>query len=71
MLGELGLLLRQPSSASVIVNRPASVYCLSDVALQQLKRERPDVAADFYEFLSRFLSERVINATKSLRVLAD
>jgi len=71
VLGELGLLLRQPRSASVIVNRPASVYCLSDVALQQLKRERPDVAADFYEFLSCFLSERVINATKTLRVLAD
>src|SRR5262245_46197502 len=49
VLGELGLLLRQPRSASVIVNRPASVYSLSDAALQHLKRERPDVAADFYE----------------------
>jgi CRP-like cAMP-binding protein len=71
VLGELGLLLRQPRSASVMVNRTASVYCLSDAALQQLKHERPDVAADFYEFLACFLSERVVNTTKSLHVLAD
>ncbi len=71
VLGELGLLLRLPRSASVMVNRTATVYCLSDASLLQLKRDRPDVAADFYEFLSRYLSERVINTTKSLRVLAD
>ncbi len=71
VLGELGLLLRQPRSASVMVNHSATVYCLSAAALEQLKRDQPYVAADFYEYLSRYLSERVINTTKSLRVLAD
>ena len=47
------------------------VYCLSDASLQQLKHEQSQVAADFYEFLSRFLAERVVNTTKSLRVLTD
>ena len=71
VLGELGLLLKLPRSASVVVNRPVSVYCLTETDLNQLKLDRPDVAADFYEFLSRYLSERVLNTTKSLRVLTD
>jgi hypothetical protein len=36
-----------------------------------LKQEHPEVAADFYEFLSVFLAERVVNTTKSLKVLTD
>jgi SulP family sulfate permease len=71
VLGELGLLLKLPRSASVIVNRTVVVYCLTDASLQQLKHEHPEVAADFYEFLSCFLAERVVNTTKSLRVLTD
>ena len=71
VLGELGMLLNAPRSASVVANRPVTAYCLTASSLQQLKAERPDVAADFFEFLSRYLSERVLTATKSLRVLMD
>ena len=62
---------RVARSASVIVNRTATVHCLTETSLQDLKRARPDVAANFYEFLSRYLCERVLNTTKSLRILAD
>jgi hypothetical protein len=65
------MLLRVPRSASVLVNRAATIQCLTETSLQELKRTRPDVAANFYEFLSRYLCERLLNATKSLRILAD
>jgi len=71
VLGELGLLLRIPRSASVFVLRPISFYCLTESSLKHLKQQHPDVAADFYEFLSRYLSERVLTSTQSLRVLSD
>jgi SulP family sulfate permease len=71
VLGELGMLLRQPRSASVLVNQPTVVFSLTEAALAALKFHQPEVAADFFEFLSRYLSERVINTTKSLRVLTD
>jgi len=35
VLGELGLLLKQPRSAAVMVNRAAAVHCLRDASLQQ------------------------------------
>ena len=71
VLGELGLLLRVPRSASVIVLHPITVYCLNREALMQLKCDYPQVAADLYEFLSRSLAERVLTTTRSLRVLTD
>ena len=71
VLGELGLLLKIPRSASVFVLRPISFYSLTESSLKLLKHERPDVAADFYEFLSRYLSERVLTSTQALRVLSD
>ena len=43
----------------------------TETSLQELKRARPDLAVNFYEFLSRYLCERVLNTTKSLRILAD
>lgn len=71
VLGELGMLLNSPRSASVVTDSPVSYFLLTDSALRKLKGDRPDVAADFYEFLSRLLAERVINTNKTLRSLRD
>jgi sulfate permease, SulP family len=71
VLGEIGLLLKVPRTASVLVLSPVAYHTLTEASLERLKKERPDVAADFYEFLSRYLSERVLTATQSLRVLID
>ncbi|HSH93707.1 MAG TPA: cyclic nucleotide-binding domain-containing protein, partial [Roseimicrobium sp.] len=71
VLGELGLLLKLPRSASVIVNRRVVVYQLSAESLVEMKRQQPEVTADFYEFLSKYLSERVLTTTQSLRVMTE
>ena len=71
VLGELGMLLRAPRSASVITDNHVSYLCLTEESLHQLRTEHPNVAADFYEFLSRMLAERVINTNKSLKSLRD
>ena len=71
VLGELGLLLKVPRSASVIVLRPAVAYVLTAQALAKLQRDCPGAAADFFAYLSRSLAERVLTTTRSLRVLTD
>jgi SulP family sulfate permease len=71
VLGELGLFLGVPRTASVVVEKPCVVYELSADALQRLKREAPEVAAEFHEFLVRYMAERIVNCNKTIRALAE
>jgi SulP family sulfate permease len=71
VLGELGMLLRTPRSASVITDIPVSYFLLTEAALQTLKSTHPAIAADFFEFLSRLLAERVIHTNTTVRTLRD
>lgn len=71
VLGELGMLLRTPRSASVITDSPVSYFVLTETALQTLKSTHPAIAADFFEFLSRLLAERVIHTNTTVRALRD
>ncbi|MBC8097097.1 MAG: SLC26A/SulP transporter family protein, partial [Akkermansiaceae bacterium] len=71
VVGELGLFLGVPRTASVIANEECLVYRLSASALQRMKGEEPHVAADFYEFMVRILAERVVNCNKTIRTLSE
>lgn len=71
VLGELGLFLGVPRTASVIVERPSVAYRLSAAALAQMKRTDPDVAGEFYEFLVRYMAERIVNCNRTIRALAE
>ena len=54
-----------------LTDQPCRVYRLSAAALQTMKRDEPDVAADFYEFMVRIVAERVVNCNKSIRALSE
>ena len=64
-------ILGVPRTASVVVEKPCVVYELSADALQRLKREAPEVAAEFHEFLVRYMAERIVNCNKTIRALAE
>ena len=71
VVGELGLFLGVPRTASIVTNEPCLVYRLSASSLDRMKRDEPEVAADFYQFVTRVLAERVVNCTKSIRALSE
>ena len=71
VLGELGLFLGVPRTASVVTETDCVVHRLSAEALQRMRREEPEVAADFHEFLVRYLAERIVNCNKTIRALAE
>jgi len=71
VVGELGLFLGVPRTASVVTNKECLVYRLSASALERMKDKEPDVAADFYEFMVRVLAERVVNSNKIIRTLSE
>ena len=69
-MGELGLFLGVPRTASVVTEESCVTFRLSAAALSRLKAEDPATAAQFHEFLVRYLAERVVNCNKTIRALA-
>ncbi len=61
--------LGEPASASVMIEAPSVVYCLSAEALERMEKEAPDVAVVFHRFMAQFLAERLNNTTDALDAL--
>lgn len=68
-VGELGLLLERPRSATVIADWSTTAYRLTRAALDTMKRTEPDLAAAFYELLARILAERMTSKNQSLEAM--
>lgn len=71
IVGEMGLYLNQPASATVITEQPSTVYHLSPDALAQLEREYPNVATAFHASMVSFMAERLTQTTRTLQTLVD
>jgi SulP family sulfate permease len=71
IVGEMGVYLNRPASASVITNQPSTLYFLSVEGLGRLAQEYPAVATAFHTYMARFLAERLTQTTETLRALAD
>ena len=71
VVGEIGLYLDEPRSASVIADHPTTVYCLSGSALGRMRKEAPDIAAEFHRFIACLLAERLVHTNAALKSLQD
>jgi SulP family sulfate permease len=71
VLGELGLYLRSPRSASVIADRPSVVYRLEGATLARLQHEAPEHASAFHEYMARLLAERLVHTNRILEAVLD
>ncbi len=71
VVGELGLYLNQPRTASVVTEEPSVVYRLSRKALETMEEKNPQTAATFHRFMTQLLAERLINTDKTLKTLVD
>lgn len=71
IVGEVAFYLGVPRSASVIADSPTTGYRLSKAGLAAMKRERPEIAAVFHEFIAHRLAERVADTNKLLDTVFD
>jgi SulP family sulfate permease len=71
IVGEMGMYLNRPASASVIADQPGTLYFLSPDALKRLEQEHPEAASAFHGFMACFLAERLTQTTNTLQALAD
>lgn len=70
VVGEMGFIRRMPRSATVVAQDPVTLYTLSRAAFDRLRRERPELAAAFDDFLLRTLAERLTVTERMASVLA-
>jgi SulP family sulfate permease len=69
MLGEMGFVRRAARSATVRSTGEATVFTLTRPSLERMRRERPDLATAFDEFVIRTLADRVDLANRSAAAL--
>jgi SulP family sulfate permease len=69
VVGEMGFFRRSVRSATVSSDGPATVFTITRRSFERMRRERPDVATAFYEFIIGVLAERLEFADRMVAAL--
>ena len=69
IVGEMGLYVDAPRSASVRAEQPSKLYRLSSEKLKEMQERDPEVASAFHCFVVRSLAGRLDQKTKEVEVL--
>jgi len=71
VVGEMGMYLGIPRSASVVTESPGVVYRMSSEQMKEMEKKDPQIAAAFHMFMARLLAERLSHTDKTLRAILD
>jgi SulP family sulfate permease len=71
VVGEMGFFWSGTRSATVSSDGPATLYSMTRTNFERMRRERPDLADLFYEFIIRVLAERVEFSNRTIAALAS
>ena len=69
VVGELGLYLHQKASASVVADKPCTLFHLSAKKLEEMENQAPEIASALHKFIAGILSERLIDTNDALQTL--
>ncbi|MFW6182424.1 MAG: SLC26A/SulP transporter family protein [Chloroflexota bacterium] len=69
VLGELGFFLGLERTAAVVADVPCVVYCLSQQALQRMRRQDPAMASALHQLIVHMLAERVVHLVNVVSAL--
>lgn len=69
IFGEIGFLLKQPRSATIVANTTSIVWTLTRHDLQQLQHEAPDVVSAFENMMLEILAQRITTSNKLIQIL--
>lgn len=70
-IGEMGMYLGTPRTASVVASRSSMLYRLSAESLQRMREQDPEVAAMLHEWIARLLAERLAMSDRTIAALMD
>jgi SulP family sulfate permease len=66
VVGELGLYINMQRTASIIAEEVCTAYRLTKSALDQIRRQNPDLATVVHEFIACLLARRLADTTRLL-----
>lgn len=67
--GEIGFFLGIPRTAIVRADSDGELYSLKRIALAEMEREEPELAAAIISYLARIVTERLASTTRSLQAI--
>ncbi len=71
VVGEMGVYLGIPATASVVTNQKCVVLFLSLENLRRMEEMDPAIAAIFHKFIARVLGDRLAHTNRTVRALMD
>ena len=71
VVGEMGFFRRATRSATVSSDGPATLFTLTRANLERMRRDRPDLASAFDDFILRVLADRVDFANRAVVALSQ
>ncbi|MEW5871752.1 MAG: SulP family inorganic anion transporter [Chloroflexota bacterium] len=71
IVGELGLYLGTPASATVVTSQSSIVYRLTAENMERMESEDPQLAIAFHRFIAQVLGERVLHTTETLQAMSN
>ena len=69
VVGEMGFFRRAVRSATVSSDGPAKLFTLSRANFDRMRKERPDLAYAYDDFIVSIMADRVDTANRSLTAL--
>jgi SulP family sulfate permease len=70
VLGEMGFFRHSARSATISADGPVTIYTLRRREFEQMRRERPDLATAFDDFIIRVLADRVDLGNRAVAALS-
>jgi SulP family sulfate permease len=70
VVGEMGFFRHSARSATVSSDGPATIFTLSRVHFERMRRERPELASAFDDFIIRVLADRLSFADREVTALS-
>jgi sulfate permease, SulP family len=69
VVGEMGFFRESARSATVSSEGSTSLFTLTRANFERMRRERPDLASAFDDFIMRIMSNRIDSANRELATL--
>jgi SulP family sulfate permease len=69
VVGEMGFFRRSVRAATVSSDGPAKLFTLTRANFERMRRERPDLAYAFDDFIVATMAERIDSANRSVAAL--
>jgi hypothetical protein len=70
VVGEMGFVRHAARAATVSTDGPAILFTLTRANFERMRRERPDLAGAFDDFILRILADRIDFANRALEALS-